>query len=299
MKFLTPADWKDYELIDCGDFEKLERLGQYYVIRPESQAVWKRKLSEKEWIGMAHAHFKRTEQKASHRFGGEENGGWQFYKKMPENFTIQYQYKNTILKFKAALTSFGHIGIFPEQAENWKFILDFFEKKQAQNSKVLNIFAYTGGSSLAAKAAGAQVTHVDAVKQIVSWANENMQLSKLDNIRWIVEDAMKFLRREVRRGNTYNGIIMDPPAYGRGPDGERWVLEDGVSELMELTTKLLAPKDAFMIVNLYSLGWPSMLVENLIDSNFSYNGKEIGEFYLDAKSGYKLARGTFGRIVRQ
>jgi len=103
----------------------------------------------------------------------------------------------------------------------------------------------------------------------------------------------------VRRGNTYNGIIMDPPAYGRGPDGERWVLEDGVSELMELTTKLLAPKDAFLIVNLYSLGWPSMLVENLIDSNFSYNGKEIGEFYLDAKSGYKLARGTFGRIVRQ
>ncbi len=298
MKFLTPSDWTDYELLDCGDYEKLERVGKYILIRPESQAVWKRKLTEKEWLSAADVRFERSEQKVSYRLGGDENGGWHHFKKTPDNFIINYKYRTVELKLKAALTSFGHIGFFPEQAENWKFIVDYYAQKKAEESKVLNIFAYTGGASLAARACGAQVTHVDAVKQTVNWANENMKLSGLDNIRWIVEDAVKFLRREVRRGILYNGIIMDPPAYGRGPSGERWVLEEGITELMELASKLLAPKNAFLILNLYSLGWSSMLAENLIDSNFIYNSKEIGEFYLQAKSGYKLSRGTFARILR-
>lgn len=295
MELLTPHGWQDYELIDCGGFEKLERFGKYLLIRPEPQALWNKKLPEAEWIRIAHARYVRDRQRKSYRFADEENGGWQFYKKMPESWMITYRLGEQTLSFRLNLTSFGHIGIFPEQAENWHYIFDTVSSL-GKGCKVLNLFAYTGGASLAAKAAGADVTHVDAVKNVISWARENMDLSKLTDIRWVVEDALKFIRREVRRGHQYQGIILDPPAYGRGPDGEKWVLEENFSELMELCSHLLAGKESFLVLNLYSLGFSSLIGNNVADCYFESDKKEFGEFYLCSKAGVRLPLGTFLRF---
>jgi 23S rRNA (cytosine1962-C5)-methyltransferase len=179
MKLPLPLQIPDYQLIDCGDFEKLERFGPYYLIRPESQAIWKKRRDEKQWNEMAHVKFKREQQKTSYRSGDPGNGGWTFNKKMPENWTISCPLPVGNFTLKLALTSFGHVGIFPEQVENWHFIFDSVKENKEKNPKVLNAFAYTGGASMAARAAGAEVTHLDAVKQVVAWARENMQLSKL------------------------------------------------------------------------------------------------------------------------
>jgi 23S rRNA (cytosine1962-C5)-methyltransferase len=196
-----------------------------------------------------------------------------------------------------ALTSFKHVGIFPEQAVNWNYIYQSITeiKKTVAAPKFLNLFAYTGGASLAAKAAGADVTHVDSIKQVVTWARENMDLSKLENIRWVVEDAMKFVKREVKRGNKYNGIILDPPAYGHGPDGEKWKLEDNINEMMKLVLQLLDDEKCFVILNAYSLGLSAMVTENLLAEK--QNPKiEIGELYLQSTTNQKLPLGVFGRF---
>ncbi len=299
MKILTPENWKDYELIDCGGFEKLERFGEYYLIRPESQALWSKRLSENEWLKTAHAHYKRENQQKSYRTNDGVNGSWTFYKKVPDNWTISYIINKFKFTFKISLTSFGHVGIFPEQAQNWQFIADTLTKFNNPNSTVLNLFAYTGAASVVAKANKADVTHLDAVKQIVTWAKTNMELSGLTDIRWVVEDAISYLKREVKRGKKYNGIILDPPAYGRGPNGEKWILADSLTELLELTSKLLADDNYFLIVNLYSLGFSSLIVDNLISSIFKFTEKEIGEFYLQSKTDYKLPLGIFGRIIKR
>ncbi len=296
MKLLSPNNWKDYELIDCGGFEKLERFGKYVLIRPEPQAVWNKKMTDDEWVKTANARFKREKQKTSYRSGDTENGGWIFYKKMPDNWNITYLLGDKLLTFKLALTSFGHIGIFPEQAENWHFIYDNLQKIKIETPKVLNLFAYTGGASLAARAANADITHLDAVKQVVNWANENMELSNMQNIRWIVEDALKYLQREVKREKKYNAIILDPPAYGRGPNGEKWILEDGINELLELCSKLLIKNNSFVILNLYSLGYSSLIANNLIESWFENKNNEFGEFFLQSKTGIQLPLGTFVRF---
>jgi 23S rRNA (cytosine1962-C5)-methyltransferase len=188
------------------------------------------------------------------------------------------------------------VGLFPEQDPNWKFIYD--QCKTIQNPKVLNLFAYTGGASLAARGAGAQVTHVDSVKQVNFWARENMEASNLKDIRWIVEDAMTFVRREVKRGNKYNGIILDPPAYGRGPNGEKWQLEDEINEMLKLCGELLDPKQNFLVINLYSLGFSALILENLMNQNFNFPKKhqELGEIYLQDRNLRKLPLGTFFRF---
>ncbi|MBO7184106.1 MAG: class I SAM-dependent methyltransferase, partial [Bacteroidales bacterium] len=219
---------KDYELIDSGDFEKLERFGAYVLRRPEPQAVWKKALPEKDWQA-ADAYFKRSSANAS-----EERGQWQKRSSMPDQWWISYRPQDMKLRFRLGMTSFKHVGIFPEQAYNWNFIYDNLKNYQGTEApKVLNLFAYTGGASLAAKAAGADVTHLDAVKQVLNWAHENMEASNQNNIRWMLEDALQYVRREAKRGKRYQGIIMDPPAYGRGPKGEKWVLEEGIAPLME------------------------------------------------------------------
>ena len=195
----------DYELIDSGEGEKLERFGQYVVRRPEPQAIWRKSLGERAWRD-ADASFLRDNR-------SEERGEWRLKPEMPSRWSVRYDYKDMHLRMRLALTSFKHVGIFPEQAANWMFIYDTIEElRQAgiERPKVLNLFAYTGGASLAARAAGADVTHVDSVKQVVTWSRENMEQSQLDGIRWIVEDATKFVEREVRRGNKYHGIILDP-----------------------------------------------------------------------------------------
>lgn len=290
MKLLTPSAWDDYELIDSGNFEKLERFGSYFLLRPEPQAIWNPSLPSDEWERLVTAWFKKEKNDA-------EKGRWILRKDMPEQWFIQYQYKKMNLKLRLGLTAFRHIGIFPEQAENWNYIYDSILLMNEQQPKVLNLFAYTGGASLAACAAGAEVVHVDSVKPVINWARENMDASGLTGIRWVVEDALKFVRREVRRGSMYNGIILDPPAYGRGPDGEKWILEENLNELVQLCEKILLPSKNFLLANLYSMGFSALVLENLVTSYFPGKvEKESGEIFLADKSEKRLPLGTFLRF---
>lgn len=295
MELLCPKNWKDYELLDCGDFEKLERFGNYITIRPEPQAVWPKVYSEAEWQKQAHVKFVAK---------SSSSGEWKSLKKMPDQWTIAYKLMNQNSKegkeivFRLGLTSFKHVGVFPEQAVNWDAIYSFLS--ELNKPKFLNLFAYTGGASLAAKAAGADVTHVDSIKQVVTWANENMTKSKLDNIRWLVDDALKFVKKEIRRGNTYQGIILDPPAYGHGPNGEKWKLEENISEMMESVLQIVDKDKHLLILNAYSLGFSAMVPENLL-SPFAKKNKSnltMGELYLPSKSGIKLPLGVWGKLKK-
>ncbi len=295
MQLLSPENWKDYELLDTGNFEKLERFGQYITIRPEPQAVWPKIWSNADWEKQAHVKFIPK---------SSSQGEWKKLKQMPEQWKINYELriKSAELKkieFRLGLTSFKHVGVFPEQAANWDAIVSFLSKQN--KPKFLNLFAYTGGASLAARAAGADVTHVDSIKQVVSWANENMQLSGLDNIRWMVDDALKFVKKEVRRGNTYNGIILDPPAYGHGPNGEKWKLEDNITEMVDEVLKLLNTDKHLLILNAYSLGFSSIIIENLLRYYAKEKQSELqtGELFLNAKSGVKLPLGVWGRLTKE
>ena len=292
MKLLYPVNWKDYELIDSGDFEKLERFGNYILTRPEPQAVWDKSLSSGEWEKLSHAFFRKEK-------NDPEKGRWSLKNNMPEQWYISYQYKEMQLKMRLGLTGFKHVGVFPEQSENWDYIYDQIKNQphQTEKPRILNLFAYTGGASLAAFAAGAEVVHVDSVKPVLSWARENMEASGMSGIRWMLEDALKFVQREVRRGNSYQGIILDPPAYGRGPDGEKWVLEDSINEMMKLCSQLLLPEKSFLILNLYSIGFSALIAENLIHSHFGKTGNlEIGELYIPDRAAKKLPLGVFARL---
>ncbi len=298
MNLLQPTCWTDYELIDSGDNEKLERFGKYVVRRPEPQAVWRKSLSEAEWETKADAYFKKEKGKVSQ--DGNDRGTWIQRKGMPDQWFIDYNYKEMRLRFRLGLTSFKHVGIFPEQAENWNFIYDTLRGMNVNEPKVLNLFAYTGGASIAAKSAGADVTHVDSVKQVISWSRENMEASGLEGIRWIVEDALKFCRREVKRGKKYNGIILDPPAYGRGPDGEKWILEDNIAEIMNLCSELLDKENSFLILNLYSMGFSSVIADNLIKDYFpDVKECEFGELVISERSGKRLPLSVFARFGRR
>ncbi len=288
---LTPQYWEDYELIDTGGFEKLERFGPYILSRPEPQAIWDKSLDPKEWKNMAHAIFAKEK-------NNPEKGQWIEQQKIPHNWQVKYNNPDQVkLTLNLAMTSFKHIGLFPEQAVNWDYISDTVKKLPVKNPKVLNLFAYTGAASVAAKAAGADVTHLDSVKQVVTWSKHNMESSELNDIRWIVDDAMKFIRREVRRGNKYHGIILDPPAYGRGPDGEKWILEEQINEMLKLCAELLEPKHHFLILNMYSLSFSSIIAANLVNSNFKeVNNAEHGELYLVDRFQKKLPLGIFFRF---
>lgn len=293
MLLLSPTLWQDHELIDSGNYKKLERFGKFVLSRPEPQAVWDTSLSETEWEKRANAIFKKEK---SHDLAGEK-GEWQLKKGMEKQWFIQYNKKELNLKFRLGLSSFKHVGLFPEQASNWDFI---YQKTKALSSKkVLNLFAYTGGASLAAKAAGADVSHVDSVKQVITWARENMESSQLKDIRWIVEDAMKFVKREVKRGNKYQGIILDPPAYGRGPEGEKWVIEEHLNEMIKHCKELLDPKEHFFILNLYSIGFSALVQETLIKRTFGeVKNPEMGELFLEDQFKKKLPLGTFYRFSK-
>lgn len=287
LNLLTPENWKEYELIDCGDYEKLERFGRYVLRRPEPQAIWSKVLSEQEWKKQAQGSFN---QKGAH--GGEWTAPG-----VPENWNIHYKAGELKMRMKLAMTSFKHIGIFPEQAANWDYIFESTRDMRVREPKVLNLFAYTGGASLAAKAAGADVVHVDSVRQVVGWAKENMELSDMRDIRWTIEDALKFVKREVKRGKKYNGILLDPPAYGIGAKGERWKLEDSLNEMMTDLAQLLDEKNNFFLLNMYSLGLSSLIAENLIREHFpKVEQPETGEIYLRSSTGMNLPLGVFARF---
>ena len=326
-------DWKDYELLDSGCGEKLERFGQIITVRPEPKALWDRSMTEAEWRRLAHFSFKLASTQNGGRDAGkgaksagsgaiEDRGTWERHKKADDQWYIRYGADaansgatgsagiagvgagsavsagvagagsagvgsaGPQFRLRLGLTAFKHVGIFPEQAPNWEFIYSQVRRvTEAKRKlmrpdgdagvaatdtrpKVLNLFAYTGGASLAAKAAGADVTHLDSIKQVVTWARGNMEASGMDGIRWIVEDAMKFVQREERRGNLYDGIILDPPAYGHGPNGEKWKLDDSLFGLLRSVSHILKPQNSFMVLNLYSNGYSAALGETLVRQAF-------------------------------
>ncbi len=290
---LTP-DFGDYELIDTGDFEKLERFGAYVTRRPEPQAIWRRSLPEEQWQHLADASFLRDAR-------SDERGVWRLKPRVPERWTVAYDLRGVRLCMRLGLTSFKHVGLFPEQAANWDFIYDSCRQSAASDvaPRVLNLFAYTGGATLAARAVGAEVTHVDSVKQVVTWARENMERSGLEGVRWIVEDALKFVRREVRRGGRYAGIILDPPAYGRGAAGEKWVLENDICEMLACCAQLLKERNAFLVLNLYSMGLSSTLARTAVRQAFGAPREEQwGELCFTDRAGKQLPLGTYYRMRR-
>ena len=260
--------WKDYEVLDTSSGEKLERWGDYFLVRPDPQVLWDTPKKLRQWK-KPNGHYHRSSK------GG---GQWEFFD-LPKIWDIQYK----DLKFHLQPFSFKHTGLFPEQAVNWDWFSDKIRKAK-KPVKVLNLFAYTGGATLAAAAAGASVTHVDASKGMVNWAKENAQLSGLREkpSRWLVDDCVKFVEREIRRGNHYDGIIMDPPSYGRGPKGEIWKIEEKIYPFIELCTKILSDDPLFFLVNSYTTGLQpavlSYMLETQVKAKFggSVNSDEIG-----------------------
>ena len=295
--------WKDYELLDSGGGEKLERFGAYILARPEPKALWDKSLPEAEWRRLAHTTF--TPGAGFGRAGKEDSGTWNRLRKMDDQWWIRYplpsvEGRDASIDLRLGLTSFKHVGVFPEQAPNWDWI---WRQTRAQVSKgraprVLNLFAYTGAASLAARSAGAEVTHLDSVRQVVTWARGNMEHSGLDGIRWVVEDAMKFAQREARRGNRYDGIILDPPAYGHGPDGEKWKLDECLFGLLRAVGQILAPQDAWMVLNLYSNGYSALLGETLVRQAMAVGRVASGELALNDRFDKALPLSIVVRMTR-
>jgi 23S rRNA (cytosine1962-C5)-methyltransferase len=292
MEIYGLPPFPDYELIDSGDFKKLERFGAQVLSRPEPQAIWPCALSESEWETLAQATFTRKSDKQQ-----AEDGAWKLKPQMPEQWFMSYPLGQHTLRFRLGLTSFKHVGIFPEQAENWNYLYEKLPQLKVPNPSLLNLFAYTGGASLAAKAAGADVVHVDSVKPVVSWARQNMEASKLENIRWTVEDALKFARKEAKREKIYQCIVLDPPAYGRGPDGEKWLLEQHLPQLLEACAQILDPQNHVFILNLYSMGFSALIAQNLCKHYFPFaQNIEFGELCVTDRASRNLPLGIFSRF---
>lgn len=273
--------WGDYELLDSGDAARLDRFGKWVLDRPEPGAVWSRGKNYREWDS-ADVIFEATS-KTKGLWKGRELKPWH----------VEYQspaHRDLKLKFQLELTKFKHVGIFPEQASNWEFIAD----KIGEGQKLLNLFAYTGGASLAAKCMGADVTHVDAIRQVVNWTRINMELSGLDGIRWVVEDALKFLKREVKRGNKYRGVVLDPPTWGLGPKGEKWKLEQHLVEIVELVAEVLEEK-GFVVMNTYSGVSPAAL--EVVWHRVLPGAKlTAGELCLQGADGHIMPTGSLIRV---
>ncbi|MDP4091964.1 MAG: class I SAM-dependent methyltransferase [Bacillota bacterium] len=248
---IAADDWKDYELLDTGDGERLERWGKIILRRPDPQIIWPRAGGEKLWA-KADAHYHRSQS------GG---GQWEYINKIPEKWTVSYGK----LSFNIKPTDFKHTGLFPEQAANWKWIMDKI-KSSSKQANILNLFAYTGGATVAAAYAGAEVCHVDASKGMVGWAKDNINLSGLGEkpVRFITDDVIKFVQREKRRGHLYDGIIMDPPSYGRGPKGEVWKIEDALYGFVEECAGILSDNPLFFLINSYTTGFSPTVLENVL-----------------------------------
>ena len=281
---LSTSDWKDYEVLDTGDGEKLERWNDIVLRRPDPQAIWPKQRPEI-WR-RADAHYSR-----STKGGGE----WTFFKELPERWTVRYR----DLQFYVRPTGFKHTGLFPEQAVNWDWMAGLI-RAAGRPVRGLNLFGYTGGATLACASAGAKVTHVDAAKGMVQWAGENRRLAGIDEtrVRWIVDDALKFVAREARRGNVYEGILMDPPSYGRGPGGEVWKLENELYGLVEACERVLAKDALFMLINSYTTGLQPAVLNNMLSMTVgkSRAGRVTAdEIVLPVTAGGVLPCGASGR----
>ena len=280
--------WKDYEVLDTGDGEKLERWGEIILRRPDPQTIWP-KADEDLWK-RAQARYHRSE-----RGGGE----WEFLKKLPERWTVSHEG----LRFYVRPTGFKHTGLFPEQAANWDWMGEKIRESGREDLRVLNLFGYTGGATMACAEAGAHVTHVDAAKGMVLWAKENRELSGLpeNRFRWIVEDALRIVQREIRRGNRYDGILMDPPSYGRGPSGEVWKLENELFGLVDTCAQVLSGDPVFFLVNSYTTGFQASVLSNLLERCVArrFGGRvESEELCLPVTEGGVLPCGASGRWQR-
>ncbi len=278
LEILTSPDWQDYELLDCGDGQKLERFGGVLLIRPEAEAIWPPALPRQQWE-TAHAVF---------RSAPEENGGrWEIRKPLPERWEIAYKQLRCYLQTTAS----RHVGVFPEQACHWDWVADQVRSCE-EGCRVLNLFGYTGLASLAAAAGGAQVVHLDASRKVVNWARENQILSGLESrpIRWIVDDALKFVQREIRRGSRYEGIVLDPPKFGRGPKGEVWEFYKLLPELLKGCRAILKDKPAFLVLTAYAVKASAVtLYYFLRDMMHPLTGSlQVGEIALIEKSAGRL-----------
>ena len=279
------TDWKDYGIIDMANGEKLERWGKYILIRPDPQIIWKEKSYPEKWK-KANATYKRS------KTGG---GAWNFRDRLPASWKIKYN----DLEFNIKPMGFKHTGLFPEQAVNWDWMINKIQKAK-RPIKVLNLFAYTGGATVACLYAGASVCHVDSSKGMVAWAKENVISSKLQDrsVRYIVDDVVKFVQREIRRGNTYDAIIMDPPSYGRGASGEVWQFENNIADLVNLCTEILSNNPLFFLINSYTTGISAEVLGNILKINMKkYKGKiSSGEVGLPmSSSNLVLPCGIYGR----
>lgn len=286
LKILTSPDWEDYELLDSGDHLKLEKYGPYLFVRPEPQAVWQPTFEDIHWQS-AHARFQPSRE--------ESGGSWKYIKPMNKSWEMRYK----SLRFLAQTTGGRHFGVFPEQAAHWDWISERI-KSAKRTIRVLNLFGYTGLASLAAAEAGANITHVDASKKAVAWARHNQSLSKLEDrpIRWIIEDALKFTQREARRQSLYDGLILDPPKFGRGPKGEVWEFFKFFPQLMQACHQVLAPNPLFIVITSYAVRASALTLYYLLhDITKSFGGNlEAGELALVERSqGRQISTAIFAR----
>lgn len=282
MEIFSPT-WKGYELIDAGGNKKLERWGNIVTIRPEVNAYFTPGLEKSEWKRLAHWEFEEQ--------GNQKSGVW---KPLMEGFETEWRLPYESVNFHLALTKFKHVGLFPEQVENWRYL----EQHIQFGDRLLNLFAYTGAASVVARSKGAVVTHVDSVKQLISWAKNNMEISGLTDIRWVHDDALKYARREVTRGSKYQFIVMDPPAWGVGPNNEKWKLEDKLPELIRIAYDLLDPGGR-LILNTYT---PKLEMSDLIklcSENFQSSSDEFAELWAMTTSGKKMFYGQLARLVKE
>ncbi len=271
--------WNNYELLDAGNDQKLERWGEVITIRPDRNAYFKPVWGINKWLELAHFQFEEI---------SSTKGVWKALKMgVPKEWTIGFEQ----LKFQLKLTNFKHVGLFPEQKANWDFIL----KNLKTGQKFLNLFGYTGGASLAAKSVGADVFHCDSVKQINAWAKENMELSSLSDIHWVLEDALRFATREAKRGKKYDGIIMDPPAFGLGAKKERWKIEQRFPELLEAASKILNP-DGFLIVNTYSPRLKIESIQEIVPNYFNEKTIEVTKLCMKTQTGKTIEYGELTRV---
>ncbi len=289
MNILSTSGWDEYELLDTGDGHRLERFGQYVLVRPDPQIIWRPRLSKTDWL------------KADAVFAKEKEH-WQNRNNVPQKWLMHYEN----LSFFAELTPFKHTGVFPEQLLQWNWMQEKLKsenekrKNTDQKIRILNLFGYTGIASLVCAKEGAAVTHVDASRPTIGWARENQKASKLENtpIRWILDDASKFVERELKRGVRYDGIIMDPPIYGHGPNGEKWNFATSFPRLLDLCRKVLSDKPLFVVINAYAISASSLMLENILqDFAKGLAGKiEVGELALEEKQSHRLlSTGIFGR----
>ena len=282
MVILTPHNWTDYELLDSGNGQKLERFGKYTLVRPDPQIIWKPTLPQSEW-NKADAIFIRTK---------EDRGNWKFNTQLPEKWLCNYQN----ISFWVKLSPFKHTRVFPEQSIHWDFVTEKLQKTTGEK-KVLNLFGYTGIASLVAAAAGAHVTHIDASYPTIGWARENQKASGLEEkpIRWILDDCFKFVQREIKRGVKYDGIIMDPPSFGHGPDGEMWKFNESFPRLLSACKQILSDDPLFIIINAYAISTSAITLENMLKDLNLGGTIESGELALEEKSGRLLSTGIFAR----